>query len=155
MIVRSLIAASLVMFAASSAQASEWWLLGSSGTPIFALVYIDHASIKMIDGYPSAWEKDYIRAPVQNVAVLATLYQFDCANARFRGLSQSSYDANEQEVSAETLHQGWIYPVPDTSGEVSFNFVCGKPNKAAKVPAGSTPSSISKTTFADFGKVPK
>ena len=109
----------------SSTSYADWKEVGDGGGKTS---YVDFDRIRKNDGYVYFWNLiDYLKQDEFGELSVKVYFQGDCKLFRFKYLSGSGYKEPMGKGTSKTytsLPDKWVYPPPNTPGEVILKSVC-------------------------------
>ncbi len=95
--------------------------------------YVDFERIKKHDGYVYYWElSDYLKPTPYGILSDKIYNQVDCKKFRYKRLSFSFHKEPMGGGTGEIYNEPdkeWIYPSPDSVGEITLKSVCQYANR--------------------------
>lgn len=136
-VARPIIAALVVLSFASLAIAARaqqrelWWHVSTAGSPATSAGYVESTGIRTISAtIRRAWTMDVVATgtyPPLAEGYSMTLIEYDCEQARYRGLQQNTYSATDEYLGGGALSGNWIFASPGSVGGSKLIFVCAVP----------------------------
>jgi hypothetical protein len=108
---------------APHAETADWVLVSDAKTTI---TYADQETLLNSKGndFKKVWMKKVFRSDTTYDYFL-DLYEYDCANMRYRVLQGKTYYKNG-DIKDATTEPSWRYGMPESPAEAVIGFVCKK-----------------------------
>jgi hypothetical protein len=118
---RQMLTVVMILLTALTASAQTKWVFVTRPTDHKQMVYA--RNVKRVGTSAVGWEK-MINLDEGNFTISRS--QYDCPNARYRTLSLTKYDADNNLLlsTPEDWVSRWVYVVPDSVGEHMLTYFC-------------------------------